>query len=63
MRPQPLSIEDAAREFPNDYDLGEYLRDAYKNSLKNTSEVHEMIREYPNNYKLGSVARLQALHN
>jgi len=62
MKETPLNLADAAREFPNDYDLGEYLRYAYQNSL-NTSEVHEMIREYSNNENLGSAARTQALNS
>jgi hypothetical protein len=62
MKEAPLSLVDAAREFSNDYDLGEYLRHAYQGSL-NTSEVHEMIREYPNSYELGKVARSQSLNS
>lgn len=62
MKPTPLNLVDAAREFSNDYDLGEYLRYAYQGFL-NTSEVHELIREHPNNYELGKAARLQSLNS
>ena len=62
MMEKPLNLIDAVKEFPNDYDLGEYLRIHYgfRSSL-NTTEVHEMVREYPNNYELGKVARTQAI--
>ena len=61
---RPLSLADAVREYPNDYDLGEYLRSHYGfGSSLNTSEVHEMVREYPNNYELGKEARHQMLHS
>ena len=63
MKEAPLKLVDAAREFSNDYDLGEYLRQAYWNNLNTTSQEYEMVREYPNNYELGKVARTQALNS
>jgi hypothetical protein len=64
MQKRPMSMLDAAREFPNDYDLGEYLRANYgSGSSLNTTETHEMVKEYPNNYELGKMARSQTLHS
>jgi hypothetical protein len=45
---------DIARKYPNDYDLGEYLRSTYQNDLNASGEILEMIKNHPNNYKLGA---------
>ena len=54
-----LNIEEAANEYPNNHDLGRYLRSVYQNVT--TSEIYELINEYPNDFDLGSAGRDLAL--
>jgi len=60
---EKLSLHEAAKEFSNDYNLGEYLRHTYQGSLNSTTEEYELVREFPNNYELGAAARSIALHS
>lgn len=45
------------RKYPNDYDLGEYLRHEYIKDLNADPTIVKMIRETPNDYALGKVVR------
>jgi hypothetical protein len=54
---------DIARKYPNDYDLGEYLRSTYQNDLNASGEILEMIKNHPNNYKLGQAFRNFSLNS
>jgi hypothetical protein len=61
---RPLDLVDASYEFPNDWDLGEYLRAHYGfGSSLNTTEIHEMVKEYHNNENLGAAARIFIRHS
>ena len=54
MKPEFLEL---IREYPNDYDLGEYLRHTYVNDLNANPELVKLVDMYPNNYILGARAR------
>lgn len=56
-------LYDIAKKYPNDFDLGEYLRSTYKNDLNASSEILEMIKNYPNNYDLGQAFRHYSLNS
>jgi hypothetical protein len=45
------------RTYPNDYDLGEYLRHEYVKDLNADSTILEMIKETPNYFLLGRKVR------
>jgi len=45
------------KKYPNDYDLGEYLRHEYVKDLNADSAILKMIRETPNDFTLGISAR------
>lgn len=52
-----------AKEYPNDYDLGEYLRQEYVKDLNASTEILEMIKNTPNNYELGKNFRSLSLNS
>jgi hypothetical protein len=45
------------KNYPNDYDLGEYLRHEYAKDLNADPAILKMIRETPNDFTLGISAR------
>ena len=45
------------KKYPNDQDLGEYLRHEYSKDLNANPIVVKMIRETPNDFALGRIAR------
>ena len=45
------------RKYPNDQDLGEYLRSEYVKDLNASPIVVKLISETPNDFSLGKVAR------
>lgn len=60
MKPEFLELH---KKYPNDYDLGEYLRSTYQNDLNASIEILEMIKNYPNNYELGKAFRELSLNS
>ena len=45
------------RKYPNDQDLGEYLRQEYSKDLNATPSIINLVKETPNDFALGKIAR------
>ena len=45
------------RKYPNDQDLGEYLRSTYVNDLNADPIIVNLVRETPNDFALGKIVR------
>ena len=45
------------RKYPNDQDLGEYLRSEYVNDLNASPVILKFISETPNDFALGKIVR------
>lgn len=54
---------DIAVKYPNNQDLGEYLRTTYRNDLNASVEILEMINNNPNDFTLGKIFRSLALNS
>jgi predicted phage tail protein len=51
------------RKYPNDQDLGEYLRHEYVNDLNANPIIVRMVRETPNDFTLGKFVRAFILNS
>ena len=45
------------RKYPNDQDLGEYLRHEYSKDLNAAPSIINLVKETPNDFALGKIAR------
>ena len=45
------------RDYPNDQDLGEYLRHEYAKDLNAAPHILKLIKETPNDFTLGKIVR------
>ena len=45
------------RKYPNDQDLGEYLRHEYVKDLNAVPALVELVKNTPNDFALGKIAR------
>lgn len=51
------------RKYPNDKDLGEYLRHEYKKDLNAAPHIVKLIEDTPNDFALGKIARNMFLNS
>ena len=51
------------KDYPNDHDLGEYLRHEYTKDLNADPTIIRMIRETPNDFALGKIVRSMFLNS
>jgi hypothetical protein len=51
------------KNYPNNYDLGEYLRHEYIKSLNADPIILKMIKETPNDFELASKVRSLILNS
>lgn len=51
------------KKYPNDHDLGEYLRHEYVKDLSADPNILKMIKETPNNFTLGKIVRSMFLNS
>ena len=53
-----LTLEDVKRKYPNDYDLGSFIRRNYSEMDDlNDDEAGLVTKKYPNNFDLGGYMR------
>jgi len=53
-----MTLQEVKLKFPNDYDLGTYVRDHYKEiEGVATFQVQQLVQKYTNNFLLGERMR------
>ena len=53
-----ITLDEAKRKYPNNYDLGEFIRhNLYEIRDLNMLKLQAILKKYPNDYSLGNYIR------